>query len=216
VDRLESGIVVIGRGEVRAHPDVARVVIGVNVIRESVARASRDAAESATAVLDALGTGGVADDDVQTASLTVQPSYEYPPAGGARLVGYAFTHTVSATLRDLGTAPRVLDAALAAGGDDAVLQGVSFALEDDGEARRAARDHAFGDAQARAAQLARLAGLQLGPALAIEELAPDDGPPVMLAAARVSRMDAGGPPIAVGQVTTTVTVAVRFALSATG
>jgi uncharacterized protein len=210
---VESGIAVVGRGEVRGRPDIVTIQLGVSVTRRTVAEANRDAAELSRALLAALSGAGVAETDIQTSNLALNPNYEYPPNRQPKLTGYTFANTVSAKLRDIDAAASVIDGALSAAGDNAILNGVHFALDDDAEAVVGARASAYADARSKAEQLAALAGVTLGAALAIEELAPGaDGPSPMPKVMRMAAADAG-PPLSAGEIATTVQVAVRFAIS---
>ena len=197
----------------KGDPDTAVVQIGVNVTRASVADATREAAVLARSMISALVDGGVAERDIQTSNISVNPNYEHQPNRQPKLTGYTFTNTVVAVIRRIDDVGDIIDAALAAGGDDAVLQGLSFGLDDDTHAAVEARSAAFADARAKAEQLAALAGVGLGAAVMIEEPAavapfPMPQPRMMRAAA-----DAAGTAIAPGQVTTTIAVSVRFAIA---
>jgi uncharacterized protein YggE len=213
----ETGIVVVGSGEVRHRPSALLVRIGVSVTRASVRQATDDAANRARAVMRALSDAGIADDDIQTANIAVGPRHDHLPGGTPKLVGYTFTNTLAVLVRDLEAAGRVLDAALSAGGDDAVLDSVMFSSADaDGEEEREiasrARAAAFADARAKAEQLAGLAGVTLGSPVSIDETgyAPRDldarAPRMMAMSAEVA------PPIAAGQMTTVVRLRVCFAI----
>jgi uncharacterized protein YggE len=211
---IETGIAVTGTGEVEGRPDTVRIQIGVSVTRKSVADATSDAAALAHALMATLLAAGVAERDVQTANLSVNPNYEYPPNRQPKLTGYTFTNTLFVVIRDIDAAGSIIDRAITTGGDNAVLHGISFALADDAAALVAAREAAFADARAKAEQLAGLAGVALGPAVAIEELErgafPTPPSPKLM---RMAAADAGPPPVAAGQVTTTVQVSVRFAIT---
>jgi uncharacterized protein YggE len=189
------------------------VRIGVNVTRATVRQATDDAAAGARSVIGALRAADVAEDDIQTSNLSVGPLREHVPGGAPRLVGYTFTNTVSAIVRDLDRAGSVLDSALAAGGDDAVLESVTFAPDDDGETERdaavRAREAAYGDARAKAEHLARLAGVTLGSPVAIDETG---YAPREVGVARMAMSADAAPPIAAGQITTTVRLRVCFAI----
>jgi hypothetical protein len=208
-----TGIAVAGKGEIRGEPDAVTIEIGVQATRDSVARATADAATKARAVVDALIVNGVARDGVQTRNLSVNPNYEYPPSGQPRLVGYQFTNTVVATIRDLDTVGTVIDAALAAGGDDAVLQGLSFRLDEDAKAVIDARAAAFADARAKAEQLAQLAGVRLGTALSIEETLTGPTPAGHDQHVLRAASTAASTVVAPGQITTTVILSVRYAIA---
>lgn len=206
----DTGIVVIGVGEVRHAPSILIVRIGVSVTRKTVRQATEDATAGARAVIAALHAQGVAQDDVQTANVTVGPFHEHSPGGPPRLVGYTFTNTVSAIVRDLERAGAVLDAALRAGGDDVVLESVTFAAPDDNrEVLRQARTAAFEDALSKAQHLASLAGVSLGSPLSIDETG-GAAPVREMAMARMAMSDA--PPIAAGQMSTSVRLRVTFAI----
>ena len=207
-----EGIAVVGKGEVRGAPDTVEILIGVRSRRDTVAEATRDAAAKGQSIIDELVAAGVAAINIQTRDLSVNAEHEYPPGGGApRLLGYAFTNTVVARLRAVDAAGTVIDRALAAGGDDAVLDGVTFTLDDDAGAVIEARAAAYGDARGKAEQLAALAGVTLGAPTAIEETMGGPIGPMMFAAVR-SKADSATA-VAPGQVTTTVIVTVRFSIA---
>jgi uncharacterized protein YggE len=207
----ETGIAVVGRGEVEIEPDTAVVRIGVRVTRRTIAEATRDAGRLAAAVLTALREHGIEERDVQTSRASVSPNYDHQPNRQPKVTGYTFTNIVTATARSVDSVGEVIDAALAAGGDDAVLEDVSFLREDDAAAIVEARAAAFADARAKAEQLAALAGLGLGAAVAIEEV---EGAGPISPMPKMMRMaaESGGTAVAPGRVTTSVSVAVRFAI----
>ena len=102
------------------------------------------------------------------------------------------SNTVQAKIRDLDSTGAVLDAATVAGGDDVVVNGLSFSIEDNDELVAAAREAAWNDAMTKATQLAELSGQTLGEATTITETV--SMPPVPIpyaaeAAARPSRRD---------------------------
>jgi uncharacterized protein YggE len=214
----DAGIVVVGVGEVRHRPSALLVTIGVSVTRATLRQATEDAATGARAVIRALVDARVAPDDIQTANLSVGPRHQHLPDGTAKLVGYTFTNTVSALIRDLDASGSVLDAALAAGGDDAVLDSVAFTSTDDADAggdgepdvATRARAAAFADARAKAEHLAQLAGVTLGSPVSIDEAG---YAPREIGAARMMAAGADmSPPIAAGQVATVARLRVCFAI----
>jgi hypothetical protein len=184
-----------------------RIVLGVSVRRDSVSAARREAAQLTAAIVGALNATGIPDDDLQTARFSVQPEYRHTER--RRLLdGYRVTSTVRVTVRDLDRAGDVVDAAIAAGGNDVVLEHVAFAVEDDRLARAEARQRAWDDAESKATQLATHAGLTLGGAAWIAELAGTPGPAPM---ARLAAAETGTP-IESGATDVVVALEVRFAL----
>lgn len=165
-----GGVTVQGTGRVSGRPDTLRATVGVSARRASVQEALDAANSAAQRVLDALDDAGVAQDDVRTTEFSVNPQFNQDGA----ITGYEVANLVEATLRDLDRVGAVLEAVVEAGGDDARVQGVSYALEDDAALLTEARAAAVADARARAEQYAEAAGVELGALAAISEL-PRDG-----------------------------------------
>lgn len=204
-----SGITVSGVGSVVGQPDTMTVTIGVNVVRPTVSEATSEAAESATALIDALTGAGVAEEDIQTQNFSIWPQYAYPEGDAPRLTGYQVSNTVVAKIRDVETAGAVIDAAVAAGGDNSVVQGVGFSVEDDTERLAEARAKAFADARAKAEQLAELAGVELGAVIRMTETIGSTAVPY---GTEMAAADASGTPIQGGSVTSDVQIEVVFAI----
>jgi len=208
-DGLGSGTTVTGTGQVKGKPDTLTVSIGVTTKRPSVDAAVNDNAATTTAVTDALTAKGVADKDIQTQNYSVQPSFTY--ANNKQVPdGYLVNNTVTVKIHDIKGAGAVIDAATAAGGNDASVQGVSFSLEDNKALLTQARDEAYADAKAKAEQFGTLSGRGLGDAQAITETVNPSQVQFKSVGAAVS--DAQSTPINAGQVSTDVTINVRFAL----
>ena len=167
-EEATSGISVSGMGEVTGTPDTVEVGLGVSVLGETVDQAATTAAEKAQALIDSLTANGVAEEDITTTDYSIYPEYDYS-SNEERLIGYRVSNTVRAKIRDLDSTGAVLDAATAAGGDDVVVNGLSFSIEDNDELVAAAREAAWNDAMTKANQLAELSGQTLGEATTITE-----------------------------------------------
>lgn len=207
-----TGITVSGHGEVQAVPDTAFLNIGVQSTATNVADARDKAAKAATAVISSLKSNGVADKDIQTTGLSIQPQYDYKNPGEPKITGYMVTNTVTAKVRKLETLSKVIDDGVAAGGDDVRLQGISFKVEDNAKVLQQAREAAMKDAKDKADQLARLGGVKLGGPVAISET--QSTPPQPIAADSIKAQAAGGPatPIQTGTNSVTVDVQVRWSI----
>src|SRR4051794_17832503 len=144
-------ISVSGTGRVLIAPDVADMTFGVSVRRDRATAASQDAAEQMTKVVDALKAQGIAAKDIQTASLSLQPIYDYS-GNNPVLNGYEADNAVSVTLRDLAKAGQTIDAAVNAGANN--VSGITFRLDDPTKAEAQARDQAMADAKSKADALA--------------------------------------------------------------
>ena len=164
-----TGISVSGTGRATAEPDLVLLQLGIEVERSTVAAAREDAAASQQAILDALQANGVDEDDIQTVQLSVGTRYDYSSDNERVLRGYNVSHVVSITLRGVEGASAVIDAAIAAGGNNVIVRDIAFAIEDPTELREAARRDAVEDARERASQLAEAAGIKLGRPISIVE-----------------------------------------------
>lgn len=211
-DDLPDGITVAATGEVTGAPDTMTVDFGVSVKRPTVQEAVDESARLATGVLDAVTAAGVAEADVQTREYAVSQEYRYPEGGEPVPDGFRVSNVVAVTIRDTSAAGATIDAVTTAGGDATVVRNVRFTLEEDADAQGAARADAMEQARAKAEQLADLGGRELGPAQAISDQ-PLVATPVDLAgeAARAFAAD-DATPIAPGEVTSSVTVRVRYEL----
>ena len=203
-----SGIAVDGLGQVSGTPDVLRVVLGVSVRRPDVSRALADANARQARLTAVLRRHGVAAKDLQTSDVNVGTSYD----NRGRRNGYQVTETLTAKLRDLRDAGQAITDAVNAGGSEAVLQGVSFSLEDNAALLAQARDVAFADAKAKAERYAQLAGRTLGPVELVTESTATAPQPVPYAAGLSALAGKPAVPISPGTSDVSVTVSVRWAL----
>ena len=172
----QAGIWVNGIGTKDVEADVAVISLGVESREETVAAARSAAAASMTSVLDALGTLGVADDDIVTTSLNIYPiqvwieveddvgSHNEP-----RITGYVVNNQVRVTVRDIEMADEVIDKAAEVGGDLIRINNVSFTVGDPAAHADDIRQRAVEDAKAKAELYAEAFGVELGPVVFMQE-----------------------------------------------
>jgi uncharacterized protein len=180
-------VTVTGAGRVTVPPDVAELHLGVAVTRPTASAAQADAAATMAAVIAAIREVGVADADLRTLGLSLQPVMDYRGDEPPRLLGYELRNGVVARLRDLGRLPAAIDGAIAAGATS--LDGVSFDVEDRAVAEAAARAAAVSHALDKAGALARAAGATLGDVMAINEGSPPAAPIPLPKATRLMAAD---------------------------
>jgi uncharacterized protein YggE len=202
-------IKVIGNGSVPLAPDAASVTVGVDVSASALAEAQAMANSTMDAILAAIAAQGIADEDVQTSSYSVNPIRDYDPQTGmpGAVTGFQVTNMVLVRVNAVDELGVLLDAVVAAGANN--IYGVSFFNREPGAAATEARGLAVDDARTKAGELADAAGLTLGRILAIAESAAVIGP---LYDAKAGGQ-AGGAPIAPGTNAITATVEVTFELS---
>ncbi|MDH3540056.1 MAG: SIMPL domain-containing protein [Acidimicrobiia bacterium] len=204
------GITVSGEGRVAGAPDTLTLTIGINLERDTVSQATDDAARLASNLIEALKAEGIEESDIQTANYSIYPEYDYRN-DSRRLIGYRVSNDMRVKIRDLDRAGEIIDSAGAQGGNEVVIQGLGFSLEDNELLVIAAREAAWQDAQGKAEQLARLAGVTLGVPTMISESfsAP---PPTQRFAYAEDAAAGASTPIQVGELDVSVTIQVTFGL----
>ena len=206
----EHSISVSGTGRVIISPDVADLRLGVSVTKPTVKAARAAAAASMTKIMAALKKLGIADADLQTSGLSLQPVYDYsnnsnPP----KLTGYTLSNGVSVTIRDLDKIGDAIDDGLAAGAT--TLDGVTFRVDDPAKAQERARKQAMTQAKAIADTLASTAGVSITGVASISETSGPTPYPVYYDAGRAAGIAAdAATPINVGTNEVTVTVSVVY------
>jgi uncharacterized protein YggE len=209
-DPAAQGVVVSGLGKVSGTPDVLRVQLGVEVRRADVSAALKDANTVQSRVRKALLDDGVDPKDMQTADVSLYPSYTAKGVPN----GYRVDQSLIVKLRDLTQAGKAIGDAVEAGGNSARVQGVSFALEDNAALLEKARDAAYGEAKKKADRYAQLSGRALGRVELISEEVPQDAQPMPYARAALAAAPAASDvPLDAGQSQVSVSVTVRWSLS---
>ncbi len=161
---LPPRIIVSGEGEATVAPDLA--LLSLSVMREAVtAREALDGNNKAmTEVIAALKEMGIADRDLQTAGIQVNPRYDYVERPDrtqeAKLAGYQVTNTVSVRIRDLAKSGEIIDRAVSLGVNQG--GGLTFSNENPKSVLSEARKLAVQDAVDKAKVLAEAAGVTLG------------------------------------------------------
>lgn len=163
-------ISVTGEGEVGVAPDMA--ILNLTVLREGeTARAALSAnSEAMKQVLAALKEAGVAERDLQTSGLSIQPRFAQPGKERnvePKIIGYTVSNAVTVRVRKLGDAGAILDKAVSLGVNQG--GGIVFLKDDLKPTLTEARKLAVADAVARAKTLAEAADIKLGKILSIEE-----------------------------------------------
>ncbi len=205
LNKLPSLITVSGEGEVGIAPDLAILRGGVTTTGKSAREASEANAKAMTAVLAATKAGGIADQDVQTSRLSLQPVRDQN-RNELRIAGFQAMNQVTIRIRDVAKIADVIDRLVSAGAND--IYGITFVVSSPSKALDAAREAAIADARRKAETYARAAGVKLGaPVTITEEGSAAPGPFLM------QRMSgATSTPIAVGEEIQRVSVTVSFEL----
>ncbi len=206
----EHTITVTGTGTSTVSPDVADVNLGVSVNRSTVKDARADAAARMTKIIDGLKALGIADKDIRTTSISLQPTYDYTNNGNPpRITGYNLSNGVEVTVRDLDKTGDVIDGSLANGAT--TMNGVSFQVSDPAAAQSQARTDAMNQAKANADTLAKAAGVTITGVSTISEVSAPVQPPVWFGAATPAAGAADqATPVQPGTTDVSITVTVSY------
>ena len=206
----EHTITVTGSGTVVVSPDIANVRLGVVVTKPTVKAARETAAEAMTRVISALKKLGIADKDIQTTTVSLQPVYDYstqtnPP----KITGYNLANGVAVTIHNLDQTGDVIDDSLAAGATS--LDGVTFRVDDPAKAQQQARTDAMNEAKANADTLAKAAGVSITGVASISEASTPVPYPVYYGVATgAPAADSVKTPVQPGTSDVTITVTVAY------
>jgi hypothetical protein len=220
-------------GQSRRTPDLAMFNAGVVTQGKTAAEALAENNRRMEAVVAALRRAGVAERDIQTSSISLNPRYWYPereammrarqmgepPAPPTepqppRIVGYDARNSVQVRVRRVGEMGRIIDTLASAGANE--VHGPNFTMDEPRAALDEARTAAVAEARQRAELYARAAGMRVVRILSITEAGgyyPVQD--IMVTGSRgESLMSAPPPPpVAPGELTLGVNVSVQFELA---
>src|SRR5262245_20690149 len=204
---LEAQIVVTGEGSVSVAPNYAQIRTGVTNRAKTVKEGVDANSKLMVAIIAALKDACIAEKDIQATRLSIQHVYApQETRTEPKLSGYSVSNQVNVTIREIGKVGDVLDRVITAGATD--IGNVSFLVSDASKALDQAREAAIADAQRKAEVYAKASGVRLGWVEWITEVT-GNGP----SAPMMARAEAASVPIASGEDTLRVRVAVGFEIA---
>ncbi len=211
---------IAAEGKSTRTPDLAVFSAGVTTQATTAGAALNENANRMTAVIASLRKAGIAERDIQTSNLSVNPVYGQPkrlPDGSFEqqeqvIVGYQATNQVSVRQRKLDSYGKVIDTLVANGANQ--VNGPSFQIDNADAAMDEARIEAMKKARVRADLYAKAAGLRVVRVLSISENAgwSPPQPQVMFARADMASTPKSSP-VAAGELEMTVTINVSYELA---
>ena len=205
-DQLGDSVRVTGTGDAFGEPDLLTADFAVEADASTVDEALKRANAAATRARDALVRSGVVKSDLRTSNVAINPKRN----DHNDITGYTVSQGLTAKIHNLPRAGAVIAAVIAAGGDAARLNGVSFSIENEAALLVKARKKAFADARGKARLYAREAGRSLGRVVKMIEETPSYATPF-------EQNDMAGiasaAPIEPGRQQVTVTVTAEWALN---
>ena len=171
-------------GMSRRTPDIAMFSAGVVTQATTATEALADNSRKMEQVIAALKRAGIAERDIQTSAISLQPRYSnperdaqiraremrepyVPPAEPARIIGYEARNTVQVRARRLDQMGKVIDTLITAGANQ--VDGPSFTLDEPREALDEARREAISIGRQRAELYAQATGMRVTRLLSVSE-----------------------------------------------
>jgi uncharacterized protein YggE len=190
-------------------PDIASLSTGVVTQAADANAALKANSAQMSKVVAAIRAAGVAERDVQTSGISIQPQYRYAENQPPVITGYQASNTVNIKVRDIGKLGEVLDALVASGANQ--VNGPNFEIDQPEAVYDEARQAALKLAQARAAMYAQSLGLRVRRIVSISEGGGFQPPmPMMKAMAMDARMESA--PVSPGETTLGASLDVVFEL----
>lgn len=200
---------IVAEAEVARVPDLALISAGVVTQATTASAALAENADRMARTVAALRKAGIADRDIQTASISLNPQYRYGENMPPVITGYQASNQVSVRFRDVKRAGAILDTLVAQGANQ--INGPNLTVDKPESALDEARVAAIGKARARADLYAKAAGLRVKRIISISEAGAMPQPiPMPVMAMRADK--AANSSIEAGEQTIGVTVSVSFEL----
>jgi len=197
-------------GEVSRVPDLAIISAGVQTLQPTATAAIEENATRMERVRAALKRAGIAEADIQTSSISLNPEYRYAENQPPVLTGYRASNTVNVKFRDLKRSGAILDALVREGANQ--LNGPSLTIDKPEEAYDEARIKAIAVGRARAEIYARALGMRVVRILSVSESGASLPGPMPMAYARDSAMAVSKTEIVPGMQDIQVSVSISFEL----
>ena len=204
-------LTISAEGKVLRAPDVADLSGGVVTTAPTAAAAMAENAARMTRVVAAVRKAGIAERDIQTSGLSLQPQYKYENNQPPLLTGYQATNSVSLRVRKLTDTGRLLDTLVGVGANQ--INGPTFRVDAADAALDEARAAAVATARARAELYAKATGVRVKRIVSITEGGTNEPGPRPLMMVRAMKAEAAdSTPVAPGEVTLGINVSLVFEL----
>jgi len=203
-----STITVSGEARLEEASQIATFTAGVTAINDDKATAVSEVNQAISEIISAVKAFGIAEEDIQTRSLSVHQIQESFIEDETRRVGlgqWRANNTIEVTLRDVDKASALADLLSESGATS--VHGPNFSLDDTQDSEVALLEEAINNAREKAEKIAKSSGRKLGKIVTVSE-----GVQQASGIFRGLEMGSGGTPIEPGTETVYKTVTVTFEL----
>lgn len=182
--RASVRVVVTGEASVQSQPDTAVLTVAVVTQNASASEAQGENASKTDAVVRAVRAAAGTGAEVSTSGYSLQPQYAYKEGAPPSITSYIVRNAVTVTTGELNRVGAVIDAASRAGANS--VDGLSFTLRRDEQARQRALSDATREALAKARAIAQTLGGRVVRVVEVQE-AGAFRPPIPLYAGEFGR-----------------------------
>lgn len=191
-------------------PDIARISAGVVTQAVDSNSALRANAQQMDKVMVAIKRAGIAERDVQTSGVNLNPQYKYEDNKAPQIIGYQASNTVNIKVRDISKLGAVLDGLSEHGANQ--INGPMFSIDQPEPVYDQARMDALKKAQMRAETYAKNLNLKVVRIVSIDENNNGGFQPMAVLSAAPRAAKEFNTPISPGETTLSVTLNVVFEL----
>jgi uncharacterized protein len=196
-------------GEATRVPDIAIISAGVVTRAATATGALEQNGAQMERVRQALKRAGIADRDIQTSNISLNPEYRYVENQPPKLTGYTASNQLNVRFRDIRNTGKILDALVAEGANQ--INGPNLTIDKPEQALDEARTKALAVGRARADLYARSLGMRVVKLISVSEsggyAVPPPRPMVMM-----ERSSASGTMIEPGEQKLQVTLSMSYEL----
>jgi len=153
-------ISVSAEGKTVVTPDIAKVNFSVVTEGKDTVKISEENINKMNKAIDFVKSQGIESKDIQTAGYSLSPKYEYDENKRESFIsGYILTQTIYIQIRDFSKISGILGALPGLGVNN--ISSLSFAIENQDESLKVARDQAFEKAFTKAREMAKQNGVRI-------------------------------------------------------
>lgn len=162
VNEDQNQTIIYGQGKVAYIPDMATIVLGVQVDKASTAEeALKQMNDKVAKIIDAVKTAGAEEKDIQTSAFSLNPQYDYTD-GRSAVSGYNANQQLTIKARNINEnkelSGKIISAANGAGANQIIS--VNFAVSSVNDLKQQARIKAITDARSKSDALFKTAGMK--------------------------------------------------------
>ena len=205
----QNSVSVNGDGQVFAQPDTFTLDVLAEEKTKTTAEGFAAVGKKVALVQKLLKENGIADKDIQSVNIAINPNYVYDN-GKSSVDGFVATHGLKIKIRKLASIDTILSGVSNIPGIQ--IQNTSYDIDDKTEFYRQAREMAIAKARQKAEDMAKATGIKLGKISSLSESQSYNPPMYQNQMFKMSAeaTTGGATGVSVGQLELTTTVSISY------